>query len=291
MLEKLAVPEAGWPCAIKELCNLNHIEEAAVLSTSNRTEVYVVALSWHRGVKEVTEWMAKASGVSLSELRQHLFLLRDSDASRHLFEVSTGLESLILGESQIQSKVEEVVNVCHGLKGFGENIRELFEDAIIAGRRVHDDLSISSGAVSEVNDHKEVEFDEEEQLRQATKAQTIIMEAVKKFEVRRDQNQLLTSATVHNLNKYANRILESELKTFSQKIGRCDRSEVKKTVEIHMNNILRELLSGPCKHLTENHNLNEVLQNTLVTERVFKLETEKSVIEKKIRAKLEQSQT
>lgn len=57
--EKLAIPEAQWPQVIGELCALNHIEEAAVLSTCNRMEIYVVALSQHRGVKEVTEWMSK----------------------------------------------------------------------------------------------------------------------------------------------------------------------------------------------------------------------------------------
>lgn len=57
--EKLAIPETQWPQAISELCALNHIEEAAVLSTCNRMEIYVVALSQHRGVKEVTEWMSK----------------------------------------------------------------------------------------------------------------------------------------------------------------------------------------------------------------------------------------
>lgn len=51
--EKLAVPEAEWPRAIEELCSYPHIEEAAVLSTCNRMELYVVAVSWHRGVREV----------------------------------------------------------------------------------------------------------------------------------------------------------------------------------------------------------------------------------------------
>ena len=59
MREKLAIPEAEWPRAIAELCSLNHIEEAAVLSTCNRMEIYVLALSQHRGVKEVMEWMSK----------------------------------------------------------------------------------------------------------------------------------------------------------------------------------------------------------------------------------------
>lgn len=59
MREKLAIPESHWAQAIKDLCALNHIEEAAVLSTCNRMEIYVVALSQHRGVKEVTDWMSK----------------------------------------------------------------------------------------------------------------------------------------------------------------------------------------------------------------------------------------
>lgn len=63
MREKLAIPEAQWPHAIAELCNLNHIEEAAVLSTCNRMEVYFVALSWNRGVQEIMDWMARVSDI------------------------------------------------------------------------------------------------------------------------------------------------------------------------------------------------------------------------------------
>lgn len=59
MREKLAVPEAEWPRAIGELCEQNHIEEAGVLSTCNRMEIYVVALSWNLGVQEVLQWMSK----------------------------------------------------------------------------------------------------------------------------------------------------------------------------------------------------------------------------------------
>lgn len=57
--EKVSIPEAQWPQAIRELCSLNHIEEAAVLSTCNRIEIYVLALAQNRGIKEVTEWMSK----------------------------------------------------------------------------------------------------------------------------------------------------------------------------------------------------------------------------------------
>ncbi|KAF5188567.1 Glutamyl-trna reductase [Thalictrum thalictroides] len=147
MREKLAIPEAEWPRAIGELCGLNHIEEAAVLSTCNRMEIYVVALSFHRGVREVTEWMAKR-GIPASDLASHLFLLRDSDATQHLFEVSAGLDSLVLGEGQILSQVKQVVKSGEGVTGFGRNISGMFKHAITVGKRVRTETNIAAGAVS-----------------------------------------------------------------------------------------------------------------------------------------------
>ncbi|KAL8494687.1 hypothetical protein ACS0TY_025502 [Phlomoides rotata] len=148
MREKLAVPETEWPRAIGELCGLNHIEEAAVLSTCNRMEIYVVALSRHRGVKEVTEWMSKTSGIPVSEICQHRFLLYDKDATQHIFEVSAGLDSLVLGEGQILAQVKQVVKVGQGVVGFGRNISGLFKHAITVGKRVRTETNIAAGAVS-----------------------------------------------------------------------------------------------------------------------------------------------
>ncbi|XP_057773254.1 glutamyl-tRNA reductase 1, chloroplastic-like [Salvia miltiorrhiza] len=148
MREKLAIPEAEWPRAISELCGLNHIEEAAVLSTCNRMEIYVVALSRHRGVKEVTEWMSKTSGIPASEICEHRFLLYDQDATQHIFEVSAGLDSLVLGEGQILAQVKQVVKVGQGVVGFGRNISGLFKHAITVGKRVRTETNIAAGAVS-----------------------------------------------------------------------------------------------------------------------------------------------
>ncbi|XP_020226465.1 glutamyl-tRNA reductase 1, chloroplastic [Cajanus cajan] len=148
MREKLAIPEAEWPRAIAELCSLNHIEEAAVLSTCNRMEIYVLALSQHRGVKEVMEWMSKTSSVPISELCQHQFVLYNNDVTQHLFEVSAGLDSLVLGEGQILAQVKQVVKVGQGVNGFGRNISGLFKHAITVGKRVRTETNIASGAVS-----------------------------------------------------------------------------------------------------------------------------------------------
>ncbi|XP_022768534.1 glutamyl-tRNA reductase 1, chloroplastic-like [Durio zibethinus] len=148
MREKLAIPEAEWPRVIGELCGLNHIEEAAVLSTCNRMEIYVVALSQHRGVKEVTEWMSKTSGIPVSEICEHRFLLYNKDATKHLFEVSAGLDSLVLGEGQILAQVKQAVKVGQGVVGFGRNIGGLFKHAITVGKRVRTETNIAAGAVS-----------------------------------------------------------------------------------------------------------------------------------------------
>ncbi|ESW09667.1 hypothetical protein PHAVU_009G146100 [Phaseolus vulgaris] len=148
MREKLAIPEAEWPRAIAELCSLNHIEEAAVLSTCNRMEIYVLAVSQHRGIKEVMEWMSKTSSVPVSELSQHQFLLYNNDVTQHLFEVSAGLDSLVLGEGQILAQVKQVVKVGQGVNGFGRNISGLFKHAITVGKRVRTETNIASGAVS-----------------------------------------------------------------------------------------------------------------------------------------------
>jgi glutamyl-tRNA reductase len=146
--EKLAVPEAEWPRAIEELCSYPHVEEAGVLSTCNRMEIYVVGLSFHRAVREVEEWMSRASGVPLEELRPHLFLLRDRDATGHLLRVSGGLDSLVMGEGQILAQVKQVHKVGQNCPGFGRHLNGLFKQAVTAGKRVRAETSISSGAVS-----------------------------------------------------------------------------------------------------------------------------------------------
>ncbi|XP_073023546.1 glutamyl-tRNA reductase 2-like [Primulina eburnea] len=146
--EKLSIPEAQWPQAIGELCSLNHIEEAAVLSTCNRMEIYVVALSQHRGIKEVTEWMSKISSVPVSELHKYRFLLYNKDAAQHLFEVASGLDSLVLGEGQILAQVKQVVRTGQGVPGFGRKISGLFKHAITVGKRVRTETNISTGSVS-----------------------------------------------------------------------------------------------------------------------------------------------
>lgn len=146
--EELAIAEAEWPRAIKELSSYHHIQEAAVLSTCNRMELYVVAASWHWGVREAEEWISKTSRVELANLRPYLFLLRDQDAVMHLLQVSGGLDSLVLGEGQILAQIKQVHKVGQNCPGYGRHLHGLFKQAITAGKRVRTETSISTGGVS-----------------------------------------------------------------------------------------------------------------------------------------------
>ena len=152
--EKLAVAEDEWNACVTDLTEYPHVEEACILSTCNRMELYANALSWHRGVKEIEAWLSKRSGVPVEELRPYLFLLRDADAIRHLLRVSGGLDSLVMGEGQILAQVKNVHRLGTEYEAevkagrFGRHLNALFKQAIQAGKRVRSETDIASGAVS-----------------------------------------------------------------------------------------------------------------------------------------------
>ncbi|UPR01736.1 glutamyl-tRNA reductase [Chloropicon primus] len=152
--EKLAVAESEWNECVSDLTAYPHVDEACILSTCNRMELYCNALSWHRGVKEVEDWLSKRSGVPVEELRPYLFLLRDRDAIRHLLRVSGGLDSLVMGEGQILAQVKNVHRLGTEYEqevksgAFGRHLNALFKQAIQAGKRVRSETDIASGAVS-----------------------------------------------------------------------------------------------------------------------------------------------
>ncbi|KAB1668931.1 hypothetical protein ES319_1Z092400v1 [Gossypium barbadense] len=88
------------------------------------------------------------SGIPVSEICEHRFLLYNKDATQHLFEVSAGLDSLVLGEGQILAQVRQVVKAGEGVLGLGRNISGLFKHAITVGKRVRTETDIAAGAVS-----------------------------------------------------------------------------------------------------------------------------------------------
>lgn len=146
--EKLSIPEPQVESAIADLVSYPHIAEAAILSTCNRLEIYIVTPETEQGLREVTQFLSEHSKLPLHSLRQHLFMLLHQDAVMHLMRVSAGLDSLVLGEGQILAQVKNTHNLGQKYNGIKLILNRLFKEAIEAGKRVRTKTSIGTGAVS-----------------------------------------------------------------------------------------------------------------------------------------------
>jgi len=146
--EKLSITEEAVGSAIAQLCSHPHIEEAAILSTCNRLELYVITSETDHGIREVTQFLAETSDIPLAQLRPYLFILLHQDAVMHLMRVAAGLDSLVIGEGQILAQVKHTHKLGQQHAGAGPILNRLFKQAISAGKRVRTETSIGSGAVS-----------------------------------------------------------------------------------------------------------------------------------------------
>ena len=150
--EKLAIPEEDWNTASASLCEASSIDEAFVLSTCNRFEVYVAGKNEYEAMTDALQYLhARINGtVDQETLRKNMFVLTGEDAIFHLMRVSAGLDSMVLGEGQIQCQVKKAfTRSCNdeGGKG-GVVLKRMLESAICVGKRVRSETEICKGAVS-----------------------------------------------------------------------------------------------------------------------------------------------
>jgi glutamyl-tRNA reductase len=146
--EKLSIPTPQVEAAIAQLCSYPHIQEATILSTCNRLEIYIVTTDTDSGMREVGQFLSEYSKLPLHQLRRYLFLLLHQDAVMHLMRVSAGLDSLVLGEGQILAQVKHTHKIGRQHNGIGRVLNKLFTEALAAGKRVRTETSIGTGAVS-----------------------------------------------------------------------------------------------------------------------------------------------
>eukprot|EP00980_Cylindrotheca_fusiformis_P028629 scaffold22620_cov131-Cylindrotheca_fusiformis.AAC.24 len=147
--EKLAIAENDWNTASAEICAGGDVEEAAVLSTCNRFEVYYSASDPRAAMASVTKYLAERSNLPVSVLRKNLFMLSGDDAVWHIMRVSGGLDSLVVGEGQILSQVRQCH--LHSIEEDGSGgkvLSRLLNNAVAAGKRVRSETAISKGSVS-----------------------------------------------------------------------------------------------------------------------------------------------
>jgi glutamyl-tRNA reductase len=127
------------------------VTESAVLATCNRTEVYATVERFHAGMEEVTGILSDLTGVPLLDLAEHLYVHFEEGAVSHLFQVAVGLDSMVVGESQILGQVKETLRVGQDLETIGTGLNALFQHALRTGKRARAETGIDSAGRSVVS--------------------------------------------------------------------------------------------------------------------------------------------
>ncbi|PID42687.1 MAG: glutamyl-tRNA reductase [Proteobacteria bacterium] len=132
--------------ALGQVLNVANVNEAAILSTCNRTEIYCsVELN---GSHAILEWLGDYHGLKVSDLESCCYTYWDEDAARHMMGVACGLDSLILGEPQILGQMKSAYGVAKEANTVGYILSRLFEQAFSVAKRVRTDTAIGENPVS-----------------------------------------------------------------------------------------------------------------------------------------------
>jgi len=147
--ERVAFADADVPAALARLAGPagGPLEQAAILSTCNRVELYGVARS-RLETDELAALLAQHHRLDPRELMSALYVHRGDEVPRHLSATAAGMRSLVLGETQIQGQVRTALEHALTAGTAGPELRRLFESAIAAGRRVRSRTRVGQGVAS-----------------------------------------------------------------------------------------------------------------------------------------------
>jgi glutamyl-tRNA reductase len=146
--ERLAFTEGEAVEFARTLTATSEVREAAIISTCNRTEVYLVVGDPVRAESDVLGLLARRAGIRLTELAEAIYSPRNCDAARHLYRVTAGLDSMIVGEAEVQGQVRRAHEVALRAGCTGPLSNRLFAAALTAGKRVRSETGVGASRVS-----------------------------------------------------------------------------------------------------------------------------------------------
>lgn len=146
--EQFALLEEEIAPALKMLRSCAGIEECVILTTCNRTELYVAVTDTEQGLNAIAQFYRMCKGLDIADYRPYRFNLMHEDAVIHLFRVASGLDSLIIGEGQIMGQVKDALAFAHREKTAGPVLDKLFKSALSAGKRIRTETGIADKDVS-----------------------------------------------------------------------------------------------------------------------------------------------
>ncbi len=146
--ERLALPEGRAVRVLSELVSHDEIREAVAISTCNRTELYLVTGDPVEAENAALGALSRQAGIRPTELFGCLYSLRGLEAVRHLFGVASSLDSMIVGEAEVQGQVKRAYELALVEGVTGPVTNRLFRDALAAGKRVRTETAIGRSSVS-----------------------------------------------------------------------------------------------------------------------------------------------
>ncbi|MGH3949155.1 MAG: glutamyl-tRNA reductase [Pseudonocardiaceae bacterium] len=150
-LERVAVSPAELTKILHELQHAPDISEVMLVSTCNRIEVYSVVESFHGGLAGVADVLARKAGLEPADLYDSLYVHYAGAAVEHVFSVASGLDSMVVGETQILGQVRSAYNAARDVGTVGSTLHELVQSTLRVGKRVHTETGLGALGASVVS--------------------------------------------------------------------------------------------------------------------------------------------
>ena len=142
LLERVALHGSDVTKLLDDVLSSSHATEAMVLSTCNRVEVYAEVDKFHGGLVQTSELLSRRTGVDLEELTPHLYVHYEDRAVSHLFSVACGLDSMVVGESQVLGQVRVALRSAQDAGSAGRQLGALAQQALRVGKRARTETGI-----------------------------------------------------------------------------------------------------------------------------------------------------
>ncbi len=148
LFERLTIDGSRLPKALHDLATRPHVSEAVVLSTCNRTEVYAVAERFHGAYQDIRHFLSEMAFLPPEDFADHLYVHYDTEAAHHLFSVASGLDSAVLGDTEMLGQVKTAWERAALEGSTGPVLNLLFRHAIETGKRARTETGIARSTAS-----------------------------------------------------------------------------------------------------------------------------------------------
>lgn len=146
--ERVAINEQNLGHALKKLITVPQVDEAAIISTCNRTELYCEVNQIEEGKQQILTWLNNFHNLSSSDTQPYIYDHLDESVVRHIFRVACGLDSMVLGEPQILGQLKSAYQDAVQADTLGRNLNQLFQRSFNVAKKVRTNTEIGANPVS-----------------------------------------------------------------------------------------------------------------------------------------------